>query len=87
MTSDDELFLAIGKRLEHRPGWSLEPSTTPGGPTSWCFDEHGRVLLSITVSDGVISAYLPEGDVEVQFADLEALSAWVSLAAWDMYRP
>jgi hypothetical protein len=35
---------------------------------------------------GAINAYLPDGDVEVQFADLEAFTAWVSMARWDLYR-
>ena len=87
MSDDDRLFEAIGDRLGRRPGWRLESSPTPGGPMSWCFEEHGRVLLSVTVTAGTISAYLPDGDVEVEFADLEALVAWVSLAGWTRVRP
>ena len=87
MSDDDKVLEAIGERLGRRPGWHLEPSPSPGGPVSWCFEEHGRVLLSVTVADGTISAYRPDGDVEVQFADLEALMAWVSLAGWTMVLP
>ena len=86
MTHHDDLFRTIGERLGGRAGWTLQPSPTPGGARSWCFEEHGRVLLAVTAESGTISAYLPDGDVEVEFADVEAFLGWVTLAGWDLYQ-
>ena len=86
MARDDDLFEELSRWVARRPGWTLVPSTSPGGATSWCFEEHGHILLSVTSSDATISAYLPDGDLEVEFADLEAFTGWVSLAGWDLYR-
>ena len=82
VTGDAAMFHAIGQRLDPRPGWGLEPSTTPGGDPSWCFEQRGRVVLSVGVTDGVISAFVPDHDAEVQFTDVDALLAWISLEGW-----
>ena len=82
VTGDAAMLHARGQRLDPRPGWGLEPSTTPGGDPSWCFEQRGRVVLSVGVTDGVISAFVPDHDAEVQFTDVDALLAWISLEGW-----
>ena len=77
MSADDELFDRVGAALEGRGGWSYEPSTSPGGPPSWCLGPGGEPVVSVNVVDGAIVAYLPVQDRDVTFADLDALLAWI----------
>jgi len=75
--SDDELFEWMGRALDARSGWHYEPSTTPGGPPSWCLDPGGQVTLSASVIDGVITVYVPESDRDVAVGDVAALLEWL----------
>jgi len=75
--TDDELFERMGHALEGRPGWHYEPSTSPGGPPSWCLDPGGRVMLSANVIDGTVTVYAPEDDREVVVGDVAGLLAWL----------
>lgn len=77
MSSDDDLFDQVGLALKDRPGWSYEPSTSPGAQPSWCLNAGGEILLSVTVIDGVHSVYLPNGDLEIDFDDMQGLLAWI----------
>ena len=77
MNTDDPLFDAVGAVLGARGGWHYEPSSSPGGPPSWCLDPGGEVVVAVTVLDGVVSAYLPATDRDVAFADTGALVAWL----------
>lgn len=77
MTGDDELFDRVGRRLQQRPGWRYEPSTTPGAQPSWCLVRRSEVLLGATVIGGVHSVYLAEEDREIDFPDVDALMAWI----------
>ena len=77
MSADDELFGRIGAELTKRPGWRFEPSTTPGGLPSWCFDPAGTVLQSVNVIDGTITLYIPSEDWEVPIDDLGGLLRWI----------
>ena len=77
MSTDDLLFDRVGEVLTARGGWRLEPSTSPGGPPSWCLDPGGEVVVSVGVSEGAVVAYLPAHDREVSFAGPEALVAWL----------
>ena len=83
MSADDELFDRVGAELTTRPGWRFEPSTTPGGPPSWCFDPAGRVLQSVNVIDGTITLYIPSEDWEVPIDDLEGLLRWIDARGAD----
>ena len=82
MTSDEELFHRIGEVLLLRPGWTLEPSPTPGGPSSWCFDVQGRVELSVTAVDGVVSVYVLDQDEEIELATIDELVDWLAINRW-----
>jgi hypothetical protein len=75
---DDELFDRVGQALAAtHSGWKLEPSTSPGGPPSWCLDPAGEVTVSVAVFDGVISVYLPAEDQEIRVADIDELTRWI----------
>jgi hypothetical protein len=60
-----------------RPGWRLEPRSTPGATPLWCFVFNGKIEFSVTVEEGSARLYLMETDQELQFADSEALMAWL----------
>jgi hypothetical protein len=77
VSADDQLFDAVGAALSARGGWHYEPSTSPGGPPSWCLDPGGEVVVAVTVLDGLVSAYLPATDRDVTFPDRDALTAWL----------
>ena len=77
MSADDVLFDQVGAELTKRPGWRYEPSTTPGGPPSWCLDPAGEILLSVSVYEGSILLYVPSEDWEVPIDNLEGLLRWV----------
>jgi len=71
------LFDQVGEELTKRPGWRYEPSTTPGGPASWCLDPAGQILYSVNVVDGTILLYVPSEDWEVPIDSLEGLLRWI----------
>jgi hypothetical protein len=88
VSPDNELFDRVGHVLaSRRPGWNYEPSTTPGGPPSWCLDPGGEIAVSVTVVDGVIAVYLPGEDREIPIADLDALTAWIEANQSRFTRP
>ena len=82
LTADEQLFHEVGELLLPRGGWSLEPSPTPGGPSSWCFEVHGRIELSVNVAEGQIVAYLLDRDEEVLLGSLSELSDWLAVNRW-----
>jgi hypothetical protein len=63
--------------LRGRPGWRLEPRTTPGATPLWCFVANGRVEYSVTAEGGVIRLYIMDSDEEVAFRDSVGLTAWL----------
>lgn len=65
--------------LEGRPGWRLEPRTTPGAPPLWCFVVEGEIEFSVTVVDGSIRLYVMATDGEVEFSDVDELTSWIRL--------
>ena len=75
--ADDALFAQVGQALEHRRGWHFEPSTTPGGPPSWCLDPGGRITLSVIVVDGAVTVYVPESDRDVVVDGVDGLLTWL----------
>jgi hypothetical protein len=77
MTADDQLFDRVGEALAARGGWHYEPSSSPGGPPSWCLDPGGEIAVSVGVDGGAVVAYLPATDREVSFAGPEELLAWL----------
>ena len=63
--------------LRGRPGWRLEPRTTPGATPLWCFVANGRVVYSVSAEGGMIRLYVMESDDEVAFRDTSGLTAWL----------
>jgi hypothetical protein len=75
----DRILQEFVAYFEGRPGWRLEPSTSPGAPPLWCFVAGGKVECSVTVAGGAIRLYEMETDREVVFADVAALTAWLQV--------
>jgi hypothetical protein len=78
MSRDEELLDQVGMFLATRPGWSLEPSPTPGLPPSWCLISQGEVDLSVTIVDGALSIYRPETDQELSLDSVADLDNWIA---------
>jgi len=87
LPTDDELFDHVGRRLQQRPAWRYEPSTTPGVQPSWCLVRQGEILLGVTVIDGVHSVTVPEDDTVIDFADSDGLMAWIEAHEEQFLRP
>jgi len=63
--------------LQGRPGWRLEPRSTPGASPLWCFVDDGEVEFSVTGAGGRIRLYVMATDEEIVFEDADELSAWL----------
>lgn len=63
--------------LEGRPGWRLEPRTTPGATPLWCFVDGGEIEFSLTADKDQLRLYVMATDQEVVFADAEQLTSWL----------
>ena len=46
-------------------------------PPAWCLYPGGELTLSVKVVDGVMTAYLPDEDVELAFDGVDQLLAWI----------
>jgi hypothetical protein len=60
-----------------RPGWRLEPRSTPGATPLWCFVVGGKIEFSVTRDRDGIHLYVMETDQEMMFKDAEELTAWL----------
>ena len=63
--------------IEGRPGWRLEPRSTPGATPVWCFVFAGKIEFSVTADVGSIRLYVMETDQEIVFKDADELMAWL----------
>jgi hypothetical protein len=63
--------------LEGRPGWRLEPRSTPGASPLWCFVSGGEIECSVAAEDGAIHLYVMSTDKELVFRDAAELTAWL----------
>jgi len=77
MSDDEALFEEVGRLVDTRADWHFEPSTTPAGSPSWCLDPGGEVRLSVNVSGGAITLYLPATDQDVVVPSVVALETWL----------
>jgi hypothetical protein len=64
--------------LEGRPGWRLEPRTTPGASPAWCFVDEGAIEFSASVEGGVIHMYVMETDKELIFRNTDEMTRWLN---------
>ncbi len=69
----------IVELFEGRPGWRLEPRTTPGATPMWCFVAGGEIEFSVAADDGAIHLYVMATDQELVFSDAEHLTAWLRI--------
>jgi hypothetical protein len=69
----------IVELVEGRPGWRLEPRTTPGASPMWCFVPDGEIEFSVAADRGSVHLYVMATDRELVFADAEQLSAWLRI--------
>jgi hypothetical protein len=63
--------------LGGRPGWRLEPRSTPGTTPLWCFVVNGRIEFSVTADPESVRLYVMETDQEIIFDDGDGLMAWL----------
>ena len=71
--SKDEVVDLLGGR----PGWRLEPRSTPGATPLWCFVAAGKIEYSVTADGGSVRLYVMETDQEIVFKDAGQLTAWL----------
>jgi hypothetical protein len=69
----NEIFDLLGGR----PGWRLEPRSTPGATPLWCFVFGGKIEFSVTADGDAIHLYVMETDREIVFEDADELTAWL----------
>ncbi len=69
----------VSDLLGRRPGWRLEPRTTPGASPLWCFVDGGEVEFSVTAEGEGILLYVMETDEEVVLKDAQELTAWLQM--------
>jgi hypothetical protein len=67
----------IVELFQGRPGWRLEPRTTPGASPLWCFVDQGKVVFSVTSEGTSIHLYEMDSDREVVFAGVDELTMWL----------
>lgn len=77
MTSSADQRKQLVDLLRGRPGWRLEPRTTPGATPLWCFVENGEIEFSVTVDGRLLRLYVMENDQEVVFPDRNGLTVWL----------
>ena len=61
-----------------RPGWRLEPTSTPGVDAAWCFVYRGEIEFSVTANAESIVLYEMKTDREIAFKNPEELTAWLA---------
>jgi hypothetical protein len=64
--------------VKGRPGWRLEPRTTPGASPLWCFVTNGEIEFSVTADAGKLHLYVMATDKEVILQSAEELSVWLT---------
>jgi hypothetical protein len=72
-----ELRRQVTELFRGRPGWRLEPRTTPGATPLWCFVAQGKVVCSVTAEGGSLRLYDMDADREVVFAGVDELTSWL----------
>ena len=73
----DDARKQIVELLQGRPGWRLEPRTTPGASPLWCFVAEGKVVFSVTAEGGSVRLYEMDLDRELVFGGIAELTTWL----------
>jgi hypothetical protein len=63
--------------LGRRPGWRLEPSSTPGSPPLWAFVYNGKIEYSVRADGDTIRLYVMETDQDIVFDNADGLMSWL----------
>jgi hypothetical protein len=63
--------------VRDRPGWRLEPRTTPGASPLWCYVDSGKIELSVSAERDGVHLFVMDDDRELLFADASKLEAWL----------
>ena len=74
---ENEVRKQVVELFQGRPGWRLEPRTTPGATPLWCFVANGKVEFSVTAEGGSLRLYVMDTDQEIVFEDLDELRDWL----------
>lgn len=67
----------LAEMFGNRPGWRLEPTSSPGSSIVWCFVFGGKIEFSVTADVDSIQLYEMETDREITFKDPEELATWL----------
>ena len=60
-----------------RPGWRLEPRSTPGATPLWCFVFNGKIEFSVSADGDGVRLYVMDTDEDLAFKDEDELMAWL----------
>jgi hypothetical protein len=77
MTPGGSTTNEILELLGDRPGWRLEPRSTPGSTPLWCFVFNGKIEYSVTADRSAVRLYVMETDQEIVFDNGDGLMAWL----------
>jgi hypothetical protein len=72
-----QLRKQVVELVEGRPGWKLEPRSTPGATPLWCYVIDGQVEFSVTVEDASVRLYVMATDEEIVFEGTDELAEWM----------
>jgi hypothetical protein len=73
----DQPRTQLADLLGDKPGWRLEPRTTPGASPLWCYVDAGRIELSVTAERDGIHLFVLDDDRELVFSSANGLQAWL----------
>lgn len=76
----------LAELVGQRPGWRLEPRSTPGATPLWCYVDEGRIEFSVTAQEDKLRLYVMATDQEVVFDDSAALTDWIRANRADALR-
>jgi hypothetical protein len=74
---DKVLRHEVEELLRGREHWSLQPSSSPGMPSQWCFLSGPEIELSVTVDKRAIVVYVMDRNAEIFLDDVATLTTWL----------
>lgn len=80
-TDDAKLWKEIDRLLRPQPRWRYQAVASPGAPPVWCFGPEHDPELTVTVTGGSISVYVPAADYDVSLNSADELESWLA-ALW-----
>ncbi len=87
MSRDErKLRKELAELVGQRPGWRLEPRSTPGATPLWCYMDEGRIEFSVTAQEDKLRLYVMATDEEFTLDDPAALTDWIRANRADALR-